>query len=351
MSAEADVWHPHEALAKDYPDSQNWKFRDMAINLSGTTLLSLPWSTSRNNLTKLTTSTSVYDALKILSDKNYHAAPVFDVFGKFYGFCDMMQLTRYVVRVCNGVTFDVSKTDSWLTKKKELQNTTIEDLFRARKTFGRINGEFANPISERASLFQCLERMTREGGQHRLAIEDVNGNVVGIATQTMLIGWLRNNLSALGPARNQSIWSIRPFRACATIRDTAMALRGFELMDSRNFSMNGVAVVDEWGKLCDVLSTFDLKGILPGTANFGKLYGTVKQFKDSIRRQDWAVAKYPVTVRGFNTLEEIIKKMADENLHRVFVVDADGRPQDVISHFDILKFCLRQMSETQFWNF
>ena len=33
--------------------------------------------------------------------------------------------------------------------------------------------------------------------------------------------------------------------------------------DSKRLSLNGVAVVDAGGKLVDVISTFDLRGILP----------------------------------------------------------------------------------------
>ena len=43
-------------------------------------------------LTTLSLDTSVYDALQILTNENIHSAPVFDEFGKFYGFTDMQQV-------------------------------------------------------------------------------------------------------------------------------------------------------------------------------------------------------------------------------------------------------------------
>jgi hypothetical protein len=64
-------------------------------------------------------------------------------------------------------------------------------------------------------------------------------------------------------------------------------------MDSRLFSLNGVAVIDAAGKLVDVISTFDLRGIVPGTFEFGKLYDTVTEFKRSIRRKNPGTCIFP----------------------------------------------------------
>ena len=41
--------------------------------------------------------------------------------------------------------------------------------------------------------------------------------------------------------------------------------------------------------------------------------------------------------------------MAKDNLHRVFVVDANNRPLDCISQTDVMRFCLNAMSENSIW--
>lgn len=51
-----------------------------------------------------------------------------------------------------------------------------------------------------------------------------------------------------------------PICTC-TCRNTATALSAFELMDTRNISLNAIAVVDSEGKLVDVVSSADLKGV------------------------------------------------------------------------------------------
>ena len=91
MMAPRPAWRPA------FPDSKDVRFQDLALSLSRTTLTSLPWSTRRNMLTTLTLDTSVHRALQILTNNNIHSAPVFDEFGKFYGFTDMQQERRAFV--------------------------------------------------------------------------------------------------------------------------------------------------------------------------------------------------------------------------------------------------------------
>ena len=58
----------------------------------------------------------------------------------------------------------------------------------------------------------------------------------------------------------------------------------------------------------------------------------MQHFKDGIRKRHPGMSKYwPVTVRNNETLEDVVTKMAKDNLHRVFVVDGEGKPVDVIS--------------------
>jgi hypothetical protein len=48
---------------------------------------------------------------------------------------------------------------------------------------------------------------------------------------------------------------------------------------------SGVAIVDTAGKLTDVLSTRDMKGIANGSILFSRLYLTVKDYKEKVRAE------------------------------------------------------------------
>lgn len=324
------------------PIAKDARFQNLALALSRNTLESMPWQTQKDRLISLSLDSSLYDALHVLSNNNIHAAPVFDQFNTFWGFTDMQQIVRYVVRLCTGLTYD-PPTASWFEQQQKLKETTIRDLITASKTRRPIYGEFSWPITAYSSLYQAFERMAREG-QHRMAVQDPTGRATALVTQTMIMRWLRDNLDSFGSGKNVTVGELRPYRVVASINESAIALRAFEIMDSKRWSMNGVAVVDINGKLTDVISTSDLKGILPGSFEFGKLWDTVSEFKRSIRRR-FPKSRWPVTVRTTQTLDDVIRAMADKNVHRVFVVNTANVPIDCISSTDVMRYLLDKMTD------
>ena len=60
---------------------------------------------------------------------------------------------------------------------------------------------------------------------------------------------------------------------------------------------------------------------------------------------------FPRSLRSTATLQQLIEMMAKDNLHRVFIVDANNRPIDCISQTDVLRFCLNAMSANSIYWF
>jgi len=48
------------------------------------------------------------------------------------------------------------------------------------------------------------------------------------------------------------------------------------------------------------------------------------------------------TVTGADPVELVLKKMAETKVHHVFVIDAAGRPLDVINNGHVLRFLLEE---------
>lgn len=315
------------------PTAADERFNELTLLLSRFKLRDLSWRIARDKLVTLDMDCSVRAAIETLSRNNIISAPVFDK-GFFVGFTDMQQLVRYVVRLVTDKTFP----DGAFWDKSRISTTTLRELVRGTHT-APIAGEYAWPISESASLYQAFERMAREG-QHRLAVQDFNGNIVGVVCQSEIIAFLNTHIERLGAGRNVMASEIRPYSFLNTVNKNALSLRAFELMDQLPTSLNGVAVVDDSGILDDVISTHDLRGILPGTNDFNCLWATVEEFKRMARIRFKDVKYLPKTCKSTDTLETIIKKMATKNVHRVFVVDANNRPFDVITQTDIFRYLL-----------
>lgn len=62
--------------------------------------------------------------------------------------------------------------------------------------------------------------------------------------------------------------------------------------------MSGVGVVDEAGKLVDVVSARDLRGTPLNAVSYYGLYSSVKEWKESVRMNYPKTVKFVVTVRN-----------------------------------------------------
>lgn len=321
------------------------RFNDIVGLMQRLRLSAIPWRTARNVLVTLKFDDTIRVALEKLSNANILAAPVFDRAGTFRGFTDMQQLTRYVARLCGGQPLAVSR----FNKHRAMDNTTIRDLIYARAGAGAsIYGEYRWPINENASLYQAFERMSRSG-QHRLAVQSSTGRIVGVLSQSQIIDFIFSHSRRLGSAGKIPLSQIRPYNVVARINENKMAISAFQVMDSRIRSLNGVAVVDDRGTLTDVISTHDLRGLVPGGLDFNMMWKTVREFKNHVRANFDNVKSLPVSVPRSATFEEIITKMAGNKVHRVFVVDAAGAPVDVISQTNVLRFMLDSVTPSVSW--
>lgn len=320
-------------------------FDRLSLQMSKVPLQTIPWRTAKGNLVTVTLDTSVRDALDTLSRNNILSAPVFDEYNSFQGFTDYQQLLRYVVRMCKGEPKPGVFTSEYFEKSSQLRNTTLRDLINGwTQGQGFIYGEYAFPIQESASLYQAFERMAREG-QHRLAVQDMNGRITGVMCQSQLIKFIYDHPTFLGKAKSVTVEELRPYSFICSINENSRALHALELMDSKKMSMNGVAITDKNGQLSDVISTHDLRGILPGTYEYNKLWSSVKAFKDSIRAKFPKTRTLPVSVKRSDSLMSVITKMAVNSVHRVFVVNSNNEPIDVISQTDILRHVLDSQAD------
>lgn len=283
------------------------------------------------NPTTVSLSDRVEDAYTTLVDNDYLSAPVVDDFGTYHGFVDMMDLTSFAIDAVDSMTPREKRTENFFRTSSRFRNAKVRDLkHRPRRI--ETHPDF--------SLHHAFENLARHD-QHRIAVLDRSRNVVGVLTQSKVMEWINDHLVMLAWARDTPIWKIRPYSLLVSVRESEPAIDAFRLMEEKNIS--GVAVVNDRGELTDCISIKDLRGIGP-SERFYKLFDSVDDFKDSIK-DDYADAPWSAQyVLRTATLEQVIRKLVSEKIHRVFVVDneADRRPIDVISQTDVLKYLLDQ---------
>jgi len=117
-----------------------------------------------------------------------------------------------------------------------------------------------------------------------------------------------------------------------TISTSTSALDGFKNMTTDKVS--ALAVVDENGKLVANLSASDLRGI------------TSRRLKDALKpvlefiQSSRGFVRDPVTISLDDTLETAMHRVVNEGLHRLWIVDAQGKPVGCVSLSDLIcTFC------------
>ncbi len=150
------------------------------------------------------------------------------------------------------------------------------------------------------SLYGAIETIARTPDSHRLAIiHPKDHSVVGVVTESMIIGWLYVNLDKFGQTKKLQCSEITRSYFVASIEESELAVRNggrhtssfqadthshllfagfvqikaFKIMAERKLS--GLAVVNKMGLLVDTISVRDLKGIGPDAELFTRLWDTV----------------------------------------------------------------------------
>lgn len=101
-------------------------------------------------------------------------------------------------------------------------------------------------------------------------------------------------------------------------------------------------MINAAGYLVDSISVRDLRGIGTQVEHFERLWHTVKQYKEEVRKEfPRQTPKTPIAVTLNDDVQTVIQRMDDGNIHRVFVVEKEAenqlKPLHVITQRDVLK--------------
>lgn len=289
--------------------------------------------------------------MKKLSRERFLGAPV--VRGSdLVGFITMHDIVKYV----NGLFFGASEEEwiDYFSKRLDFQGAVARDVMREPDEFNR-----EPPCLHRDfTTFAALEKMARERVHHVVAMDSLE-RITGIITQSMLVSFLRQT-KALWPAsfRNLRVADFEglkgPWRL-KTVKNTDTAINAFIMMEDED--VHGLPIVDDKGVLLDCISASDLRGVGSDGSMFYRLYSNVRDFKATVRREHQRLAPRThysakatpvegVYVTPLDTMETVLGKFDDGNLHRIFVCSAEsvrkGLPkvERVISQSDLLFQCL-----------
>jgi len=283
-------------------------------------------------------------ALKKLEERKVISAPV--VYGdknincgKFVGLLELSDI----------VTFSISLHQSF--SKKEVFMENLDDLLVEGNLFF---GEKVSSILERKAkepyhveystpLLSIIEEFS--SGHYRAGVVlDDQGFPANIISQSDVIRFLAKNSTTVRGIFDEitvedlfSRYSIGS-KDLKCVTPLTSVMEALQLINSS--SIGAVAVVEDKNtrKIIANFSSSDIR-VLSEPWNYRLLGQHVKNFLELLSK------KYktgPITCTLKDSLDSILNKMAQESIHRIYVVDDGERVNGVISFTDVMKYCMRR---------
>ncbi|KAL4418674.1 hypothetical protein ABPG77_010621 [Micractinium sp. CCAP 211/92] len=199
---------------------------------------------------------------------------------------------------------------------------------------------------------------------HRLAVFDAHGDIINVVSQTDIMRFLLSHIDELGGVADKSLEQLGMLTGkppVLSVNPHVPALLAYAQLASQQVS--GAPVVTDSGELIANLSISDIRAIT--AEQFGALALPVAEFlavehgtaylgysastSEHARHPFFASANRAggptkgdiqlFTVKKDTTLREMLHKIVEEHIHRVYVVDKDDEPrvQAVITPTDVLR--------------
>jgi len=272
-------------------------------------------------LISLKSTDSIQFSLQTLADNAITGAPVFDANSNaFLGFVDVLDLAMFIATVFA----DNFKKHPHLYDPKELGqrfSLSVMEVINASKRDPFL------PVDIDSSLAFIINNFLRYG-IHRVAIRQ-GDTIVGLASQSDVVRYLAKHPQHFGSQRKLTLTELGLARGnVVAISNTETLIKAFNTMLTHKIS--GLAITDVTsGKLVNNLSASDLKGVTQ--ESFWKLEIPIHQMLANM-----GTKLPPIALPESAALGEAMDLFQKTGVHRIFVVDHDFKPVNVISLTDVL---------------
>lgn len=263
----------------------------------------------------------LFDCLELLASNDILSAPVVSHENKFLGFVDVIDIANYVLQTLTGSTPVIDRT-SFEKITSTFFNTNIYHLLNSSDANSSLFASSRTTVPQLFLMFQ-----TCQNHPQRIALIDPKGDL-NMVTQTDLIVFIYKHRKSLGRILHQTVDELKIAKACILVRSSASLVDALASLHSHRIS--GLALVDEFGRFSGNFSASDLRSIRPFI--FANLSWTIKDFLSrSSKPHD------PVICDFESTLEEILKLMITNKVHRVYVLNNNQQPVGVITMQNIIE--------------
>ncbi|XP_028427682.1 5'-AMP-activated protein kinase subunit gamma-1 isoform X2 [Perca flavescens] len=272
------------------------------------------------------TTLQVKKAFFALVANGLRAAPLWD--SKLQRFVGMLTITDFI-----NILHCYYKSP--LVQMYELENHKIEtwrgDSFQ--NVYLRCSKHFLVSISPEASLFDAIYSLLKYKIHRLPVIDPESGNVLHILTHKRILKFLHIFKQVPKPAfigRQIQELGIGTFRNIATVQQTASLYDALSIFVERRVS--ALPVVDEQGKVVSLYSRFDVINLAAQ-----KMYNNLDMPMQEAVRSRSCFIEGVIKCYPDETLEIIIDRIVNAEVHRLVLVDRADVVKGIISLSDLLQ--------------
>jgi 5'-AMP-activated protein kinase regulatory gamma subunit len=247
----------------------------------------------------LSVNDNIKTALDKLAENNILSAPIIEPNNKnkIYGFVDILDILVHLVKESTKTLFDLTIGES-----KNLSNDDLKMIWKRSKDFNLTNVKNIIDISkrnkfiilnEKENIFNTLKIFSQEK-VHRIAIMDINENIIGVISQSAFIRFLfKENLISkiIKDIPIHQLNYITKENKLINISPNIRTIDAFMIMYENNLS--ALPIVDESTNiLLGTLSSSDLRNLRE--KEFNELLKSVREFIYNIRENQGKDKNYMI---------------------------------------------------------
>ena len=187
-------------------------------------------------------------------------------------------------------------------------------------------------LPETTTIIEAVVKMVRNGS-HYIAVHGKHTSEIrGIVSQSDLVSWLYHNRATLVPDRKDMLLLISDLGSPdvgatsenVPIRDACIALV--------KEGVDAIAITDATGAMVAALTPPSFRNL--SAVHFPDFNLPVKSFEIEGRDPGW--------IEKEETLEDVMHKLAHNNVHRFWIVSDTRKPVKIVTLTDILRHFLRE---------
>jgi len=280
-------------------------------------------------LTVIRPDATLKHALEVLYGARITAVPVVDN-KKVIGMLDVLDIVAFLAQL--------NKKNSKTQNSKDLLQSSTEE-FNATKVQAVLDLSGKSPLVQlpgTASQDKLLELFAM--GIHRVVVLNELDEIQGVISQMdLLTKQTEYAAGSLGDSLRKSIGSLGFLKHVLSVDKNESALTAFNQMHDQKVS--ALAVTDN-GRLIDNLSASDVRRVEALQKSITLLSRPVSAFIDNTPKGEKHLAhlrRRPlISVDQNETLQQVLHKISEHHVHRVYIVDGAGHPIGVVTLTNIL---------------